>query len=227
MRDSFIIYRSFYEAICDLDSESQAQVFKAICEYSLNFEEIELTGIAKTIFKLIKPQLDANNKRYENGKQPKFKQKISKTEAKEKQNISKIEANDNVNDNVNVNDNDNVNKNNNVYILSEKSESKQKTFKQWSLEDFKNEMSKFKTNYTSEILMQFYDYWRELTPTGKMRLQLEKSWQTDLRIEKWFKNSNTFAAKEKVNPKEQMHDTFKSAMQKMQQKTAEKYGINQ
>jgi hypothetical protein len=111
MRDSFIIYRSFYEAICDLDSESQAQVFKAICEYSLNFEEIELTGIAKTIFKLIKPQLDANNKRYENGKQPKFKQKISKTEAKEKQNISKIEANDNVNDNVNVNDNDNVNVN--------------------------------------------------------------------------------------------------------------------
>jgi hypothetical protein len=114
MRDSFIIYRSFYEAICDLDSESQAQVFKAICEYSLNFEEIELTGIAKTIFKLIKPQLDANNKRYENGKQPKFKQQISKTEAKEKQNISKIEANDNVNDNVNVNDNDNVNKKENI-----------------------------------------------------------------------------------------------------------------
>jgi hypothetical protein len=110
MRDSFIIYRSFYEAICDLDTESQAQVFKAICEYSLNFEEIELTGIAKTIFKLIKPQLDANNKRYENGKQPKFKQQISKTEAKEKQNISKIEANKNVNNNDNVNDNVNENK---------------------------------------------------------------------------------------------------------------------
>ena len=31
MRDSFIIYRSFYEAICDLDADSQAQVFKAIC----------------------------------------------------------------------------------------------------------------------------------------------------------------------------------------------------
>lgn len=60
MRDSFIIYRSFYEAICDLDATDQAQVFKAICEYSLNFEDIELTGIAKTIFRLIKPQLDAN-----------------------------------------------------------------------------------------------------------------------------------------------------------------------
>ena len=111
MRDSFIIYRSFYEAICDLDADSQAQVFKAICEYSLNFTEIELTGIAKTIFKLIKPQLDANNKRFENGKQPKTKPEISKTEAKRKQKESKIEANNNVNDNVNVNNNFNLNDN--------------------------------------------------------------------------------------------------------------------
>lgn len=113
MRDSFIIYRSFYEAICDLDADSQAQVFKAICEYSLNFKEIELIGVAKTIFRLIKPQLDANNKRYENGKQPKTKQNESEIEAKDKQNESEIEANKNVNDNnnENENENDNVNKN--------------------------------------------------------------------------------------------------------------------
>lgn len=110
MRDSFIIYRSFYEAICDLDSDSQAFVFKAICEYSLNFKEIELNGISNTIFKLIKPQLDANNKRYENGKQPKLKQGTTKTEAKRKQNGIKTEANKNDNVNVNVNDNKNVNK---------------------------------------------------------------------------------------------------------------------
>jgi Family of unknown function (DUF6291) len=113
MRDSFILYRSFYEAICDLDSDSQAQVFKAICEYSLNFKEIELSGIAKTIFKLIKPQLDANNKRFENGSKPKSTQKESKIEANNKQNESKTKANNNVNDNVNDNHNKNENKNNN------------------------------------------------------------------------------------------------------------------
>jgi len=116
MRDSFILYRSFYEAICDLDNDSQAQVFKAICEYSLNFKETEMTGIAKTIFKLIKPQLDANNKRFKNGSQPKLMQNESEAEAKAKQKRSKTKANNNVNVNVNNNDNVNNNENNNNNI---------------------------------------------------------------------------------------------------------------
>ena len=120
MRDSFIIYRSFYEAISDLPKENQAEIWEAICEYSLNFKDVELTGINATVFKLIKPQLDANNKRFENGKAPKQKQFESKTEAKQKQTISKSEAKvkqdrskveANVNDNVNVNNNLNVNNN--------------------------------------------------------------------------------------------------------------------
>ena len=66
-RDSSIFYRSFYEAINDLPDENQLDVYKSIFEYTLNFNEIELNGLARTIFTLIKPQLDANNKRYENG----------------------------------------------------------------------------------------------------------------------------------------------------------------
>ena len=82
MRESTIIYRSFYDAIIELPKETQAEVWNAIFEYSLNFKLVELKGLAKTIFTLIKPQLDANIKRYENGNKPKQKQKISKTEAK-------------------------------------------------------------------------------------------------------------------------------------------------
>ncbi len=100
-RDSFIFYRSFYESIKELPEENQLEVYKAISNYALNQEEFELTGISKAIFSLIKPQLDANYKKYENGKQKK-----SKTEAKQKQSRSKTGTN--VNENVNVNDNDNV-----------------------------------------------------------------------------------------------------------------------
>lgn len=104
-RDSFIFYRSFYEAISELPKENQADTYDAIMQYALNQKEIELTGISKAIFSLVKPQLDANYKKYENGKQKK-----SKKEAKVKQNESKAETNvnDNENVNVNVNDNDNV-----------------------------------------------------------------------------------------------------------------------
>ena len=85
MRDGFIFYRSFYEAISDLSNEQQLEIYQAIAKYSLNFEEPILSGVTATIFKLIKPQLEANNKRYVNGKQPKRKQNGSKR----KQNGSK------------------------------------------------------------------------------------------------------------------------------------------
>ncbi len=103
MRDSTIIYRSFYEAVKELPAINQAEVWTAIFEYSLNFRQIELIGLSKTIFTLIKPQLDANIKRYENGKRP----KSAKKEAEPKQKVSESEAN--VNDNVNVNGNVNGN----------------------------------------------------------------------------------------------------------------------
>ena len=106
-RDSFIFYRSFYEAISELPKENQSDSYNAIMRYALDQEEIELTGISKAIFSLVKPQLDANYKKYENGKQKK-----SKTEAKQKQTKSKkvtnVNENVNENDNVNVNDNDKV-----------------------------------------------------------------------------------------------------------------------
>lgn len=108
MRDSAIIYRSFYEAIKTLPKESQADIWGAICEFALNENEVELTGISSAIFTLIKPQLEANLKRFKNGKQPKNKQTISKTEAKPKQEEIKTEANNNNNVNNNNNQNDNV-----------------------------------------------------------------------------------------------------------------------
>lgn len=98
-RDSFIFYRSFYEAIRELADEEQIKVYKAISEYALDGNELELTGVSKAIFTLIKPQIDANTKRYENGK---------KGGRKPKQNQNETKTKPNVNDNVNVNVNDNV-----------------------------------------------------------------------------------------------------------------------
>ena len=68
MRESVVFYRSFYEAIKELPDEYQLEVFRAISEYSFLGEEPEMNGISKAIFSLIKPQIDANNRKYENGK---------------------------------------------------------------------------------------------------------------------------------------------------------------
>jgi hypothetical protein len=108
MRDTMIIYRSFFEAIKELPKENQAEVWNAVYELGLNGNLIELQGISKTIFTLIKPQIDANLKRFENGKKPKTKQTKSKEEAKPKQELSEVEANNNNNNKKNNNKNNNT-----------------------------------------------------------------------------------------------------------------------
>lgn len=68
-RDSFVFYRSFFEAISLMPPEVQAEVYPALVEYALNGKEPKgLTDIAKGVFILIKPNIDASITRYENGK---------------------------------------------------------------------------------------------------------------------------------------------------------------
>ena len=86
MKHGFVFYRSWLEAIEELPDALMFELFKAITYYGLNQEEpAEMTAQARSYWKLIKPIIEANNKRYENGKKAKQKQNGSKTEANEKQ----------------------------------------------------------------------------------------------------------------------------------------------
>lgn len=67
-KDSFVFYRSYYEAMSGLKDKQKLQIFNAICELSLNDNEQKLDGICKNIFIVIRPQIVANTKRYEDGK---------------------------------------------------------------------------------------------------------------------------------------------------------------
>ena len=105
-----IIYRSFYEAIKELPAEDAAMVWNAVFDYGLNGNTQQLSGIALTIFTLIKPQLDANIRKFENGTKGGRPKKQIETKEKPKQNLIESKPKGNVNDNVNENQNDNVNK---------------------------------------------------------------------------------------------------------------------
>ncbi len=86
MKHGFVFYRSWLEAIEELPDALMFELLKAIVYYGLNQEEpAEMTAQARSYWKLIKPIIEANNKRYENGKKAKQKQNGSKTEANEKQ----------------------------------------------------------------------------------------------------------------------------------------------
>lgn len=68
MRDGIVFYKSFFESISELPEENALNIYNAIFKYAFFDEELELSGIEKAIFTIIKPQIDANNKKYENGK---------------------------------------------------------------------------------------------------------------------------------------------------------------
>ena len=174
MKDSIIFYRSFYEAIQDLQIEQQAQAYNAIFAYALDEQEPKLTGIVATVFKLIKPQLDANLQRYKNGAkggrpknltetETKPNHNLTKTEHKPKPNQTITETEPNVNDN--VNDNDNVNENHNHNVFFKVPPKKNDVF-----EYFK------KHNVSKEIATKFWTYYESV---GWMRNQLKiTNWQS-------------------------------------------------
>lgn len=111
MRESMVFYRSFYDALKDLNSEQQGKLTMAILAYALDDVEPELDGIIKTCFTLIKPQLDANIKRAENGKKGAEYGKLGGRPRKNPIGVNDETPNVNVNENVNVNNNKRKSKN--------------------------------------------------------------------------------------------------------------------
>lgn len=67
IRGYFIFYRSFKEGISELSDSDRLLMYEAISDYALDRVEPTLTGFPKMLFKLIKPQLDASLRRWENG----------------------------------------------------------------------------------------------------------------------------------------------------------------
>ena len=111
MYESMVFYRSFYEAIKNLPEDAQGRIYNAVFAYGLDGIEPSLDGVEQAIFTLIKPQIDANNRRKENGKkggrpktETKPKQNLDKTEIKPRLNLDATEPEPNVNVKVNVND---------------------------------------------------------------------------------------------------------------------------
>ena len=69
LRNSFLFYRSFMEAIETIPDElKKAQAYKVIVEYGLDRKEPDINEdlVVKVIFKQAKPQIDASIKRYDN-----------------------------------------------------------------------------------------------------------------------------------------------------------------
>ena len=146
MRESFIFYRSFYEALEGMDKESQADCLMALAKYALTGETGEMKPIVKMFLMMAKPQIDANNKRFENGcKGGEFgklggrprKTPIEEKEENENPKITPKKPLKNPTETPNVNDNVNVIKeNNNLAVITKEIKNQKPLEEQIDLEEW-------------------------------------------------------------------------------------------
>ena len=67
-RESILFYRSFYEVSKSLPEDEGNKYLKGLLEYAFYGIEPEFDGVSASFFMLIRPQIDANNRKFENGK---------------------------------------------------------------------------------------------------------------------------------------------------------------
>ena len=175
-----VFYRSFFEAINDLPDENQLTIYKAIFEFGFNETEPNLIGTDKLVFTLIKPQLEANNRKAKIGKENGHKgaeyghlggrppkednpQETPKEPALNPQETPKEPSN--VNDNVNKNAN---------------------TLRDLCLEFHYQNPDKYKPEFYTE----FIEYWTAPIQNGKNKgkelWKCEKTWDLKRRLKTSF-----------------------------------------
>jgi hypothetical protein len=111
MRDSFVFYRSFYEALNGLSDIEKGQCFSVIADYALNSIIPEnMDAVVRVFFTMARPQIDANIQRHENGcKGGKFGSLGGRPRKNPEETPKKPQENPDITPNVNDNEKDNVN----------------------------------------------------------------------------------------------------------------------
>ena len=146
MRDSFVFYSSFYEAIQTLDSADAGECVKALANYALNGVLPEDNKpLVKMFFTLVKPQVDANNQKYENGLKGGRPKNQTETKNKPNKNQTETKPEPNVNENVNVN------------ILKKENIKEKKIFQKPSLEEVKAYCRERNNNVDAERWLAYYE----------------------------------------------------------------------
>lgn len=193
-RDTFIFYRSFKESMNELSDADKLIMYEAISDYSLDMKEPELTGFPKALFSIIRPIIDANWQRYNNGckggapkgnKNNRFSKSTTEVQPKVNQSTTEVQPKYKLiyNDNVNDNKNKNIEK---EKIIKEKGLSLSDRTKK-----FKEELTPFVEKYGKDMIFAFFDYWSEPDKAkNKMRCEMQKTWSTAGRLRTWERRNN-------------------------------------
>lgn len=195
MKDSFILYNSFYEPIKSLKNEQLGKLLRAIFDYTINGEITQDSEIM-VAFMFIKNQIDLDSKKWEEektkrseagkkGMQNRWHNKDNNVITKDNNDNSVINAITNITDNVN----ENVNVNDNVNDIKENI--KRKNFVKPTLGEVTNYCKERNNNVDADRFINFYESkgWKVGNQPMKDWKACVRTWERGSKEEKlpeWF-----------------------------------------
>jgi hypothetical protein len=198
-KKGFILYADLIHTVSKMPKEKAGELFITILEYVNDKNPVVDDMLIDLVFEPIKQQLKRDLQKFEQSKERRSEagklgglkrvENLKQSQAM-LDNAKQPQANQAVivNDSVSVNVNDSVSVINNIVATPP-----QKLVDRENI--FKSEVFDFKNYYPEETLNAFFNYWREPNRSKtKMRFELEKTWDLNLRLKKWnnnnFKNGN-------------------------------------
>lgn len=196
MKESFILYNSFYEPIKALKNEQLGKLLRAIFNYTINGEITQEDDIL-VAFMFIKNEIDKNNEKWQEEKRKRSeagKKGMASRWNKSDNNVIDSYSKDNsvINDITNITDNVYVDVNDNVNVNDIKENIKRKVFKKPSIKEIQNYCNERNNGINAEAFYDFYESKNWYVGKNKM-----KDWEACIRT--WEKRQNPNQVKMKVS----------------------------
>ena len=219
-KKSFVLYTDLIKSIEHLTNEEKGILFNHLLEYVNDLNPILEDRLVLTAWKPIELQLKRDLQKYEGSRDKQsesgamgnlkrwhkdlydavVKKETTLSEAlivaknrKESQpetpesGCEKTETEEAI-EVVNI-DNPNVDTETPKLLISKKQQAINKRLERQI--QFGKSLEPYQSQYTREMLNEFYNYWREPTKSGhKMKWENEETWSLELRLQKWQRNDD-------------------------------------
>ncbi len=175
-KKGFVLYADLIHTIELMTSSKAGNLFKHILRYVNDLNPKSGDTTIKLVFEPIKQQLKRDLKKYEERKK-KYSDagKRSAEVRREKQKATMLNDVKQGLTKATVNVKDTVK----VKVISIKDR----------MAEFKNSLQPFLKKYGNEMLNDFYLHWTEKRELGrKMKFEMQQTWETKRRLQRWFKN---------------------------------------
>lgn len=242
-RDSFVFYREWYEILANCDEQTQLSMYRAIMDYVF-LGTLPTDPALQLVFPLIKIRLDCDsakwadvkekrrqaiNSRWEKHKSIQMntnEYKCIQTDTKEYKPIQ-ADTNDTVYVNVYGYKDTNVSmdtKEKEISLTRDKEKEVATVVATRTKEDidtrkrrFYEELIPYVEVYGKEMVRDFYEKWTEETPGRlKFKKELEKTWNTSLRLKTWAKrdlNKRAYGNSSKAERIAEVSDTMRRRLE--------------